>query len=159
MAENKKDKLEQKKKELEAELTHIQDELDDSIDRVRSEVSDKLDPKSFIRDHPLPVVGGAVLLGFLVGHNGRHSSDSSSSSSDGKFTSTLLYELKRLATKKALSYATDFMEQKIDEKAGRHFGTSNGTTTAVGVCKALYWIIHSNHFNSSQRRLNHMLKL
>ncbi|SHF49289.1 hypothetical protein SAMN05443144_10984 [Fodinibius roseus] len=129
MAKDKKDKLEQKKKELEAELTHIQDELDDSIDRVRSEVSDKLDPKSFIRDHPLPVVGGAVLLGFLLGHNDRHSPGSSTSSaSDGKFTSTLVYELKRLATKKALSYVTDFMEQKIDEKAGRHFGSSNGTT-------------------------------
>ncbi len=123
----KKDKLEQKKRELEAELDSIQHELDDSIDRVRSEVSDKLDPKSFIREHPLPVVGGALLLGFLLGHKDRHSSGSSSAS-DGKFTNTLLYELKRLATKKALSFATDFMEQKIDKKAGRHFGASNGTT-------------------------------
>lgn len=126
MAKDKKDKLEQKKKELEAELNSIQHELDDSIDRVRSEVSDKLDPKSFIRQHPLPVVGGAVLIGFLLGHNDQRS-HGSSSASDRKFTSTLLYELKRLATQKALSFATDFMEQKIDQKADRHFGDSNGT--------------------------------
>lgn len=130
MAEDKKDKLEKKKKELEDELQNIQDELDDSIDRVRSDVSDKLDPKSFIRKHPLPVLGGALFIGFLIGHDDKHPSAnmrSSSSSSDGKFTSTLMYELKRLATKKALSFVSDFMEKKFDEKASRHFEASNGT--------------------------------
>lgn len=129
MAKDKADKLEQKKRELEAELNNIQHELDDSIDRVRSDVSDKLDPKSFIREHPLPVVGGAVLLGFLLGHNDRHSTSSvsSSSSTESTLTNTLLYELKRLATRKALSFATDFMEKKFDENGGPHFEASNGT--------------------------------
>ncbi|SMO68446.1 hypothetical protein [Fodinibius sediminis] len=130
MTKDKVDKLEEKKRALEAELNSIQHELDDSIDQVRSDVSEKLDPKSFIREHPLPVVGGAVVLGFLLGHNDerpRKRARSSSSSSDGKFTSTLLYELKRLATKKALSFATDFMEQKFHEKTGRHFESPNGT--------------------------------
>jgi hypothetical protein len=130
MAQDKVDKLEQKKQELEAELDSIQGELDDSIDRVRDEVSDKLDPKSFIRKHPLPVVGGAVLLGFLLGHedNGRSgpSTSTSSSSDDNKFMDTVLYELKRMATKKALSFATDFMEQKFDDKVGEHLGETNG---------------------------------
>lgn len=128
MAKDKVDKLEQKKRELEAELGNIQSEIDDSIDKVRHDVSDKLDPKSFIKKHPLPVVGGAALLGFLLGHSDdrapKHSS--SSSSSDSGLTGTLIYELKRLATKKALSFATDFMEKKFDEKAGGHFGISNG---------------------------------
>lgn len=130
MAEDKRDKLEQKKKELEDELNNIQNELDDSIDHVRSDISEKLDPKSFIREHPLPVVAGAVFLGFLVGHKDHRPSASSRShsSSDGNFTSTLWYELKRLATKKGLSFAMDFMERKFDEKAGQHLGTSNGTT-------------------------------
>jgi len=117
MAKDKVDKLEQKKRELQAELSGIQNELDDSIDSMRSDVSEKLDPKNYIRNHPLPVVGGAVFLGFLLGHKDHPSSSSNSGSSpDGKFTSTLLYELKRLATKKALSFATEFMEKKIDEK-------------------------------------------
>ncbi|MCW9707241.1 hypothetical protein [Fodinibius salsisoli] len=128
MAQDKVDKLEQKKKELEAELHNIQDELDDSIDQVRTEVSDKLDPKAFIRKHPLPVVGGAVLLGFLLGHEDdrRATSTSGTSSSDHKFTNTVLYELKRMATKKALSFVTDFMEKKFDEKAGQQFESTNG---------------------------------
>ena len=129
MAKDKVDKLEQKKQELEAELNNIQNELDDSIDKVRHDVSDKLDPKSFIKKHPLPVVGGAALLGFILGHSDdgaapKHSS--SSSSSDSGLTGTLIYELKRMATKKALSFATDFMEKKFDEKTGGHLGMSNG---------------------------------
>lgn len=128
MAQDNVDKLEQKKRELEAELDNIQNELDDSIDEVRNEVSDKLDPKSFIRKHPLPVVGGAVLLGFLFGHEdeGRSVSSTSTSSSDHKFMNTVAYELKRLATKKALSFVTDFMEQKFDDKVGEHLGETNG---------------------------------
>ncbi|GAA5521200.1 hypothetical protein Asal01_01135 [Fodinibius salicampi] len=130
MAKDQTDKLEQKKQELEAELEQIQDELDDSIDQVRHDVSDSLDPKSFIRKHPLPVVGGAVFLGFLIGHRERQEESvslSSSSSSDGKFTSTLLYELKRLAMRKALSFVTDFAEEKFDEKVGKHLPNSNGS--------------------------------
>lgn len=128
MAKDQTDKLEQKKQELEAELEQIQDELDDSIDQVRHNVSDSLDPKSFIRKHPLPVVGGAVFLGFLVGHRDKQEGSlSSSSSSDGKFTNTLLYELKRLAMRKALSFVTDFAEEKFDEKVGQHLPTSNGS--------------------------------
>lgn len=127
MAKDKVDKLEQKKRELEEELGNIQNELDDSIDKVRHDVSEKLDPKSFIKKHPLPVVGGAALLGFLIGHSDdRRPSKSSSSSADGGLTGTLIYELKRLATKKALSFATDFMEKKFDEKTGGQFGISNG---------------------------------
>ena len=127
MAKDKVDKLEQKKRELEAELGNIQSELDDSIDKVRHDVSDKLDPKSFIKKHPLPVVGGAALLGFLLGHSDDGAaSKHSSSSSDSGLSGTLIYELKRLATKKALSFATDFMEKKFDEKTGGHLGISNG---------------------------------
>ena len=125
MSSEKADKLEQKKRELEAELHSIQDELDDSIDQVRHEVSDKLDPKSFIRRHPLPVVGGAVLLGFLMGHKDK----GKASSESGGLSSTLLYEMKRLATKKALSFATDFMEKKFDEKTSDLMGSPNGEVT------------------------------
>src|SRR5699024_1583643 len=127
-ADEKVDKLEQKKQQLEAELNNIQSQIDDSIDRVRHDVSDKLDPKSFVRKHPLPVVGGAVLVGFLLGHNDKHKSSGHSSSEDagGGLTSTLIYELKRLATKKALSFATNFMEKKVDEKTSELAGITNG---------------------------------
>ena len=124
MAKDQIDKLEQKKQELEEELNHIQGELDNSIDEVRDEVSSNLDPKTLIRKYPLTTVGASALVGFLLGHSGR--SRSSKKSSSGEFSGALLAELKRLATKKAVSFATDYVEEVLDKKAREHLSSSNG---------------------------------
>ncbi len=118
MSDKKKDTLKEKRKELEAELENIQHELDDSLDKVKSDVSSSLDPLEYVRRHPLPVVGIAVLIGFLAGKEGGESSKSrkgSSDSDENKLTSTLWYEIKRLATRKALSKAGDYIEGIFDE--------------------------------------------
>lgn len=122
MAKDEIDELEKKKQELEQQLHQIQDELDDSLDRVREDVSTSLDPKTIIRKHPLPIVGASALLGFLIGHKGR---SSNSRSSAGEFSSALLSELKRLATRKAISFATDYIEELLDEKAEEHLSAYN----------------------------------
>lgn len=106
MAEEKLDKLEEKKKELEDELEKIQNELDSSLGRVREDVSTSLSPTEIIKRHPLPVVGLSVLVGFLAGSDRRKSG---SSDSDG-VSSLLLSEIKRLITKKGISMATDYIE-------------------------------------------------
>lgn len=113
MAKEKIDKLEEKKKELEQELQNIQHELDDSLDRVRSDVSSQLAPTQFIKRHPLPVVGLSVLAGFLLGNK---KSTESSGSSDSGFSSVLVSEIKKLATKKGISLATDYIESILLEK-------------------------------------------
>lgn len=123
MAKEQIDKLEQKKQELEKELEKIQGELDQSIDEVRTEVSSSLDPKTIIRKYPLSLVGASALLGFLLGHKGKGSSKSSGT---GDFGSVLASELKRLATRKAVSFATDYVEDLIDEKAKEHLSSVNG---------------------------------
>ena len=124
MAKDEIDELEKKKQELEEELNRIQGELDNSLDQVRDDVSTSLDPKSLIRRHPLPAVGGAALLGFLLGHRGR--SSSSGRSSSGEISSTLISELKKLATRKAISFATDYVEEMLEKKAEKHLGGTNG---------------------------------
>lgn len=124
MAQEKIDELEKKKQELEEELNNIQGELDNSIDRVRQDVSNSLDPKNMIRKHPLPIVGGAALIGFLLGHRG---SSPDRKSSAGEFSGALLAELKRLATRKAISFATDYVEELLEEKAEEHLSKTNGT--------------------------------
>ncbi len=125
MAKDKIDRLEEKKKELKAELENIQNELDESFDGVRSDVSSKLDPVEFIKKHPLEVVGASVLLGFLAGHSGKRKSRSDSS--DDGISSTLMYELKRLATKKAISFATDYFEKFLSEKKEEILTSENGS--------------------------------
>jgi F0F1-type ATP synthase membrane subunit b/b' len=123
MADDQIDKLEKKKQELQQELHQIQDELDNSIDQVRDDVSSSLDPKKIIQKYPLPIVGASALLGFLLGHRGR-STDKSSSA--GEYSSALLAELKRLATRKAISFATDYVEDLLEEKAEKHLTSDNG---------------------------------
>ncbi|NGP76062.1 hypothetical protein G3570_05435 [Balneolaceae bacterium YR4-1] len=126
MAKDKIDRLEEKKKELKAELENIQHELDQSIDGVRSDMSSKLDPVEFIKKHPLEVVGASVLVGFLAGHSGREGRRHRSSSDDG-ISDTLLYELKRLATKKAISFAGDYLEKFLSDKKEEILTSENGS--------------------------------
>lgn len=125
MAQKKVDELEKKKQELEEELNNIQGELDNSIDQVREDVSNSLAPKNIIRKHPLPIVGASALIGFLLGHK-RKTSSSSSSDKGGDFSGALLSELKRLATRKAINFATDYVENVLEEKAEEHLSSNNG---------------------------------
>jgi hypothetical protein len=126
MAKDKIDRLEEKKKELKAELENIQKELDQSIDGVRSDVSSKLDPAEFIKKHPLEVVGVSVVVGFLAGHSGKKSRGSSASSDSG-FSSALWYELKKLATRKAITFATEYAEQFLTDKKKEIIASENGS--------------------------------
>lgn len=126
MAKDKIDRLEEKKKELKAELQNIQHELDQSIDGVRNDVSSRLDPVEFIKKHPLEVVGASVLVGFLAGHSAREGKRHSSSSDEG-ISDTLLYELKRLATKKAISFASEYLEKFLSEKKEEILTSENGS--------------------------------
>lgn len=122
MANDKADKLKQKKQELQAELENIQNELDQSIDSVRSDVSSQLDPVEFIKKHPLPVVGASVVIGFLAGHK-----RSLGSTIGEGFSGALWYELKKLATKKAIAFTTDYVENLFLDQEETVSASENGS--------------------------------
>lgn len=131
MAEEKIDELKKKKQEIEKELNEIQGELDQSIDRVREDVSSNLNPKNLIRKYPLPIVGGSALLGFLLGHKNKRSSTSSSESGKGSdISGTLLSELKRLATRKAINFATNYVERVLEQKVDEHLPSDSDEEAA-----------------------------
>ncbi len=119
MAKDQIDELEQKKQELEDELYQIQQELDNSLDQVRYDVSTKFDPKTIIKKYPLPIVGASALIGFLIGHDGK--------SSKGVYGQAILAELKKLVTKRAISFASDYVENLLEDKADEHLNVTNGT--------------------------------
>ena len=123
MANDHIDELEQKKQELEAELNEIQKELDNSLDEVRTDMSRNLNPKQMIRKYPLPVAGASVLIGFLIGHKGKPGNTKSSAS---ELSGAILAELKKVATKKAISFATDYIEELLEKKADEHLSSTNG---------------------------------
>ncbi len=130
MAREKVDELQKRKQQLEEELANIQDELDDSIIKVRDDLGSQLDPKTFIRKYPLPIVGASVLLGFLVGHKRRNNS-TNSISSKSELSKTLLTEFKKIATRKALSFATDYLENFLNKKRDEHL-TDKPTNGSAG---------------------------
>lgn len=120
MAKDQIHELEKKKQKLEDELHKIEATLDNSLDRVRSQVNSNLDPKTFIRKYPLPIAGASALLGFLLGYKRKSSSKKTSSSSSNGIGSLFFSELKRIATKKAVSFATDYVEEMLERKADEH---------------------------------------
>lgn len=110
------DELQQKKLELEADLNKLHHELDDSIDRVRTEVRSQLDPKRVIRDYPLISVGTAVLAGFLLGHKWRHDKPHKKKKKRRRgdtITDTVVDGLKGIAAKKAMGMAVNFVEKRF----------------------------------------------
>ncbi len=109
MAETNKKTLRQRKMELEVELAALQDELDYSVDQVKDDVSTSLDPKEYIKRHPLPVLAGAVALGFLIG-KGSHDDEN-------ELLSTLWYEIKRMAVRKGIGMVSDHADRFIDKTA------------------------------------------
>lgn len=111
MAEEKLDKLEEKKKALEQELENIQEELDHSFDKVRDDVSDSLAPSEVIKRYPLPAVGISVLVGFLASHQ------SKSGSSGHEAGSLLFSEIRRLLTKKGITLASSYIEELLSEES------------------------------------------
>lgn len=101
--------IEKRKVELQNELTRIQEEIDKSIDGVKEEVVESLDPKAIIRKYPLPVLGGAILLGFLIGKP----KSKVSSNSTG---SLIAGEMKKALTKKGLSLLSEMIESKLSSQ-------------------------------------------
>ncbi len=103
MGSSRVSEIEKKKIELENELARIQEGIDKSIDGVKEEVVENLDPKTIIRKYPLHVLGASVLVGFLLGKP---------KSSDSLIAS----ELKKALAKKGLSMLSDLIEGKMNSR-------------------------------------------
>ncbi|MEO9887448.1 MAG: hypothetical protein ABJR05_06475 [Balneola sp.] len=105
MSSGRVSEIEKKKIELENELVRIQEGIDKSIDGVKEEVADSLDPKSIIKKYPLHVLGASVLIGFLIGKPNSSSLSKGSGSLIGS-------EIKKALTKKGLSILAEMIEGK-----------------------------------------------
>ena len=109
MSNDRVSQIEKKKKELENELVRIQEGIDKSIDGVKDEVAESLDPKTIIRKYPLHVVGASLLVGFLIGKPKSLSSSKNSSS-------LIASEIKKALTKKGLSILSEMIEGKTNKR-------------------------------------------
>jgi hypothetical protein len=119
MGDNNADTLQEKKEELEAELNKIEYMLDDSFDKVKTDIS-SFDPRKLIRRKPLAAVGACVALGFLFGSKGKKAAPSPDTASQAKvnslsLSSTLWNEIKRVAVRKTVNKAGDYIEDLLAE--------------------------------------------
>lgn len=108
MASDRVSEIQKKKVELENELTRIQEGIDKSIDGVKEEVAESLDPKTIIRKYPLHVLGASILVGFLIGKPKNTNTSGSGS--------LIASEIKKVLAKKGLSMLGEIIEGKMNSR-------------------------------------------
>jgi hypothetical protein len=114
MAATNSAKLQKKKRELEQEINKIEYLLDDSINKVKSDIS-SFDPRAYVRQKPLPIVGAAVLLGVLLGVTGRKNEGEKKAPNEPPLSAALWSEIKRVAVRKMVAKAGDYLEDLLAE--------------------------------------------
>lgn len=118
MPDNNSQKLQKTKEELQQEIDNIENMLDDSIGKVKQEVS-TVDPREQIRQNPLPAVGIAIVAGFLLGKTGSKKKKGGSSSKN-EVGSAVWKEVKqrvlKIGVKKAGDYVEDYLSEAIAQK-------------------------------------------
>jgi len=116
--------LEAKKKKLEAELERIEQELDTSVDEMRTDLTDQLHPRNLIERYPLHALGSSVLLGLLLGYKGRSNNNHNGSGGRSLF-SMVWREFKSTATRRAVRTIFNYLDTQLDERLGTN-GESPG---------------------------------
>jgi hypothetical protein len=109
-------KIEKKKEELKANLSRIQNDLDNSLVEVKEDVVQSLSPKEVVKKYPLHVVGVSILVGFLVGSKRSNKNYGSPSSSGSAIVDSIGRSIKKRLAQKAIDTAMDFFEGKLSEK-------------------------------------------
>jgi hypothetical protein len=108
----KVDKVAIKKKELEQNLLRLQQDLEHNFSEVKGDVGKSVNPTKYVRKYPLPVIGTAVAIGFVMGISGRGKtrtkSPIKSSIAEGIGSS-----LKKRLSQKAVDMALDYLENRF----------------------------------------------
>lgn len=114
MAVNNSEKLQETKEELQQEIDRIENMLDNSLDKVKTDVS-SVDPRKHIQKRPIPSVSLAVLIGFLLAKKGSSKKQESASSENTQIGSTVWKEVKRRAARIAVTKAGDYLEDFLSD--------------------------------------------
>ena len=106
------DRIEAKKKELEANLERLQSGLEVNLEHVKTDVTKKVNPSEVIREYPLPAVGTSIIVGLLLTRFRRKKSKKKESKKN-LIVESLSTSLKRRLTKKATDLLLDYIEERF----------------------------------------------
>lgn len=109
--------IRKRKKKLEDDLELLEDDFEHRISNAQKKLLGPLKPIDYIKNNPFKAVGTSVLLGVALGMVGNSKSSDGEVSSDNihkeKLFDLLFSEVKRVAARKAASYLSDFIDEKI----------------------------------------------
>ena len=106
------DRIEAKKRELEANLERLQSGLETNLVNVKSDVTQSINPTEVVKKYPLPIVGAAVIAGFLLTRIGKGKSQKSSSNKS-VIADSISSSLKKRLSKKATDIVLDYIEDRL----------------------------------------------
>ncbi len=108
-----------RKKKLKDDIDLLESGFKNRAEKVQSYIPITINPTESIRKHPFRAVGIAIVSGLafgLISKKKRSRSEkeesNDNSNNDSGFTSLLMYELKRLAASRAVSYISDAIDQR-----------------------------------------------
>ncbi len=107
---------------LKKEMEQIQTEIESSLKEVRHSVADRTRFRYWVDKYPLHLLGTALIAGFLVARRGCPTNKTvaeesvSAESSQSSFSSLLLDELKKMATKHAVRFVLQKVEEAVEER-------------------------------------------
>lgn len=111
-----------RKKKLKDDIDLLESGFKNRVDKVQSYIPVTINPIDSIRKHPFRALGIAISSGLLIGLSSKKKRSSKendgsnfSSNNDSGFSSLLIYELKRLAASRAVSYISDFIDQRAEK--------------------------------------------
>lgn len=109
--------LEERKKQIEAELAQLQEGFDNSVDDIKHTIVKNVSPKQWIRKYPIESVGIAIVTGLLLGTTSfkrRKEPANTSASKDNSLRDIILTEIKKLAVKKGVEYLGKLLDSKLN---------------------------------------------
>lgn len=108
-----------RKKKLKDDIDKLESGFKNRAEKVRSMIPGNINPVGSIRKHPFRALGIAIASGLVIGLSSKKKrfrsekeGSISSSNNDSGFTSLLMYEIKRLAAHRAVSYISDLIDQR-----------------------------------------------
>lgn len=111
-----------RKKKLKDDIDMLESGFKNRAEKVQSYIPITINPSDSIRKHPFRSVGIAIASGLAMGliskkKRSRSEKDETNYNTNDQsgFTSLLIYELKRLAANRAVSYISDLIDQRADK--------------------------------------------
>lgn len=111
--------IRKRKKNLEDDLELLEGNIENRISGVRKKVLGTLQPIEVIKRNPIKSVGTSIILGFAIGMLGHEKSTGEHEVSNPhkeKLTSLLFSEIKRVAARKAASYLSEFIDERMSSR-------------------------------------------